>query len=226
MTYKKNIFRLLMLSALSACLIGFQNCSPGHSLQVTNLTVEGRDSLLGSDILQPRFSWKLNTAERDVKQTAYQILVSSSPDKLEEGIGDIWDSELITTDNSLNIEFNGKPFTSYQSCYWKVKVATNKGEEAWSEPAYWTIGLLDSADWKAKWIGMEGFSEKDEPDSTFTRLAARYLRKEFGLEKKIESATAFISGMGLYELYVNGEKAGNDVLTPTVVLNAGETFER
>lgn len=216
MQYQKSLFSILMLLTLSACLIGFQNCSPGNSLQINDLTIEGRDTLLGSDILKPRFSWKLNTAERDVKQTSYHILVASSPEKLDDGIGDIWDSELIKSNNSLNITFNGKPFTSYQSCYWKVKVATNKGQEAWSKPAYWTIGLLDSTDWKAKWIGLDGFNENDQPDSTFTRLSARYLRKEFALEKKIESATAFISGMGLYELYINGEKAGDDVLAPTV----------
>ena len=203
---------------LGLIMLSIQSCGIGKdaALQVIELNTEGRDTLRGSDVLKPRLSWKINSSERDVLQKAYQVLVASTPDNLKKEIGDIWDSKSIETDNSLNIQFDGKPLTSYQSCYWKVKVVTNKGDEAWSEPAYWTMGLLDSSDWKAKWIGLDGFNERDEPDSTFTRLSARHLRKEFELEKKIASATAFISGMGLYELYLNGEKVGEDVLTPTV----------
>ena len=199
-------------------MLTIQSCSVGkHSaLKVIGLSVEGRDTLLGSDILTPRLSWKIQSAERDIHQAGYQVLVASSAENLQKEIGDIWDSKLIESANSINTLYNGKPLSSYQSCYWKVKVVTNKGGETWSEPAYWSMGLLDATDWKAKWIGLDGFNEKDQPESTFTRLSARYLRKEFAMEKKIISATAHISGMGLYELYLNGQKVGADVLAPTV----------
>lgn len=199
-------------------LLIFLSCrvTRDSSVQVYALTVEGRDSLLGSDIEKPRLSWKINSTERNVTQSSYRIIVASTADNLDKGIGDIWDSHTVRSDSSLNIVYKGKPFTSYQSCYWKVQVTTNKGQNVWSEPGFWTVGLLNPSDWKAKWIGLDGFNEQDQPDSTFTRLSARYLRKQFGVEKKVQSATAFISGMGLYELYINGHKAGNDVLAPTV----------
>ena len=183
--------------------------------QVQELTVEGRTELPGTDLRQPRLSWKLESTGRDVRQTAYQVLVSSTAENLADEKGDLWDSGLVQGDSSINIRYQGKPVTSYQQCFWKVKVVAN-GKESWSKPATWSVGLLDSSDWKARWIGLDGFNERDQPDSTFTRLAARYLRKEFKLDKKIVSATAYISGMGLYELYLNGKKAGNDVLAPTV----------
>lgn len=183
---------------------------------VTSLTVEGRDTILGLDIPQPRLSWKINKGEKNIKQTAYRILVASSAGNLEKETGDLWDSDKIESDRSIDIQYNGKSFVSYQSCYWKVKVWTNDGDETWSENAYWTTGILDSTGWQAKWIGLDGFNEHDQPDSVFTRLSARYLRKEFPLEKKVKSATAFISGMGLYELYINGQKVGSDVLAPAV----------
>ncbi|HUM67065.1 MAG TPA: alpha-L-rhamnosidase N-terminal domain-containing protein, partial [Chitinophagaceae bacterium] len=186
------------------------------ALQVTGLTVEGRNDLMGSDIVSPRLSWKIKATDRNVVQTGYRILVASTRENLDKETGDLWDSQQVETDSSLNIRYAGKAFASYQECYWKVQVTTNNGREAWSEPAKWTVGLLDSTEWKAKWIGLDGFNEKDEPESTFTRLAARYLRKEFDLEKKVLSATAYISGMGLYELYLNGKKVGDDVLAPTV----------
>ncbi|RYF89784.1 MAG: alpha-rhamnosidase, partial [Chitinophagaceae bacterium] len=209
--FTKYLFAAVILVATQAC-----NVAGVASVEVNALTVEGRDTILGSDIVKPRLSWKIQSTARDLVQESYRVLVASSLQNLKKDIGDIWDSQTIQSDSSLNVFFDGKPLTSYQSCYWKVQVKTNQGDAVWSKPAYWTMGLLDSSDWKAQWIGLDGFNEHDQPDSTFTRLSARYLRKEFGLQKKIESATAFISGVGLYELYVNGKKAGNDVLTPTV----------
>ncbi len=216
MVYRKNIVRISFVPVLLLALIVFQKCAPASSLSLSALTVEGRDTLMGSDILHPRLSWKLQSSQRDLKQAGYQVLVASSKEKLDKNEGDLWDSGKITSDASINIEYKGKPFSSYQNCFWKVHVTTNKGDEVWSRPASWTIGVLDSTEWKAQWIGLDGFNERDQPESTFTRLAARYLRKEFAIEKQVVSATAYISGLGLYELYINGEKAGNDVLAPTV----------
>ncbi|RYY62540.1 MAG: alpha-rhamnosidase [Chitinophagaceae bacterium] len=205
------------ISIVSTCLL-VTACavSKDNAVEVKALTVEGRSDLAGSDLVKPRLSWKLQGNERDLKQTAYQVLVASSSENLEAGKGDLWDSGLVQGETSLDIPYAGNQLSSYQHCYWKVRVVTNKEKERWSAAAEWSVGLLDSSDWKAKWIGLDGFSEQDQPDSTFTRLAARYLRKEFSIDKKILSATAYISGLGLYELYINGKKAGNDVLAPTV----------
>ncbi|CAL1517745.1 family 78 glycoside hydrolase catalytic domain [Chitinophaga sp. MM2321] len=214
---KRSSGTLLIYLGSVLLMLLFQYCSPGiAALQVNALTVEGRDSLMGSDILQPRFSWKIASGERGIKQTAYQLLVASSKEALSKGEADIWDSGKMDTDSSLDIVYKGKPLSSFQSCYWKVKIWTNNGKEATSQPSFWTMGLLQPSDWQAKWIGLDGHNDKDQPDSTLTRLAARHLRKEFSIDKKIATATAYISGMGLYELSLNGEKVGQDVLAPTV----------
>jgi alpha-L-rhamnosidase len=195
----------------------FLSCgSNRQAIGVKDLTVEGRTNLAGTDITRPRLSWKIVGDGRDIIQTAYQVIVASTPENLEAGKGDLWDSGLIKDSNSLNIVYAGKAPGSYQQCYWKVKVMTNGQEENWSKAAGWSTGLLDSSDWKAYWIGLNGFNDRDQPESTITRLAARYLRKDFAIEKKLVSATAYVSGMGLYELYFNGKKAGEDVLAPTV----------
>lgn len=207
-----------LIKLLSLCFtVASISCgSSRQALEVKDLTVEGREELSGTDIVKPRLSWKLGGEGRDITQTAYRVLVASKPADLEEGKADLWDSGLIQDGNSLNILYAGKNLKSYQQCFWKVKVVTNEQKESWSKTASWSVGLLDSADWKAKWIGLDGFNDRDQPDSVFTRLAARYLRKDFPVEKKLVSATAYISGMGLYELYFNGKKAGEDVLAPTV----------
>jgi alpha-L-rhamnosidase len=78
------------------------------------------------------------------------------------------------------------------------------------------MGILDSSLWKARWIGFEKVSGNEKPDTVFTRLAARYLRKEVAVKARPVRATGYICGLGLYELYLNGKKVGNAVLAPTV----------
>ncbi len=213
----RNTFQLIPVWLCLACIAFFCGCASGPAaLQVNMLAVEGRDSLLGTDIVAPRLSWKIQSQKRDVKQTAYQVFVASSKEALDKGNSDIWNSGKVEADSSLNVTYKGKPLQSYQSLYWKVKVWTSRNEEAFSQPSLWTVGLLQPADWQAKWIGLNSYNKNDQPDSTLTRLAARYLRKEFSAEKKIRNATIYVSGMGLYELFLNGKKVGNDVLAPTV----------
>lgn len=216
MINRTKLYNTLLALLIASGFSGLHSCSNTSSLAINALTVEGRDTLLGTDILNPRFSWKINANIRDLRQKSYQLLVASSSENLKKNQGDLWDTGLIDSDQSVNIEYQGKEFSSYQPCYWKVKVVTNTGDEIWSEPSYWTVGLLDSAEWKASWIGLDGHNDRDQPDSTYTRLSARYLRKEFPVQKELQSAMVYLSGMGLYELFINGKKIGNDVLAPTI----------
>jgi alpha-L-rhamnosidase len=109
------------------------------------------------------------------------------------------------------INYSGKLLGSRVACYWKVKVWTNNGATAWSKPAAWTVGLLNLTDWKAKWIGCDrGFAW--DSVSKFSRLSARYYLHQFDLKPGIKKATAYIVGLGHYELYVNGEPMGDQVL--------------
>jgi len=100
-------------------------------------------------------------------------------------------------------------------CYWKVRVWDKDGNVSkWSEPAQWSMGLLKPGDWKAKWIGIDKTFANEDDTGQYRKLAARYLRKEFSITKEIKRATAYISGLGLYELYINRSKTGNMVLAP------------
>jgi alpha-L-rhamnosidase len=182
-------------------------------IAVTNLQCEMLTNPKGIDVVKPRFSWQINTKERGVKQIAYQILIASSLEKLSNNESDVWNSGKINSDHSILVEYGGKPLTSREACFWKVKVWTNKGEKEWTSAASFTMGLLKASDWKAKWIGLDKAFPWDSV-SKFSRLSARYLRKEFSALKKIRKATVYISGLGLYELYINGSKIGDQVLAP------------
>jgi alpha-L-rhamnosidase len=195
-----------------ASLFSFQLEAAG-AFSVDNLRCEMLANPIGIDATSPRFSWQLDGEQRGLKQVAYEIMIASSLTKLNNNEGDLWNSRKVLSDQSIMISYEGKPLQSRQQCFWKVKLWTNKGGESWSEPASFTMGLLKQTDWRAKWIGFERSFPWDSV-TKFARLSARYFRKEFDAQKKIKNATAYISGLGLYELYLNGKKIGEQVLSP------------
>ena len=183
-------------------------------ISLTNLKCEMLVNPTGIDATEPRLSWQLNSDKRGTNQVAYQIIVASSAEKLAMNEGDLWNSGKVNSAQSILVSYSGKPLVSRQECFWKVKVWTNNGEESWSEPAHFTIGLLELADWRAQWIGLDKSFPWDSV-SKFSRLSARYFRKEITAPQPIKKATIYIAGLGLYELYINGTKVGDQVLAPS-----------
>lgn len=182
-------------------------------VDITYLRTEQMLNPMGIDAETPRLSWRLVSSERNVLQTAYHILVASSLEKLKNGEGDLWDSGKVHSDASIWVSYTGTPLKSNVRCYWRVKSYTTRGETDWSEPAHWCMGLLSENQWKGQWIGADKAFPWDS-ETQWSRLSARYLRKEFKLTKKVKQATVHIAGLGMYELLINGEKVGDQVLAP------------
>jgi alpha-L-rhamnosidase len=192
-------------------------------LTPTQLTCEYLKNPPVIDKATPRFAW-VNTAdsgERGQLQAAWQIRVASSKDKLAQP--DLWDSGKIKSEESTRVEYNGKNLHSRQECWWQVRVWDRDNDSSqWSEPAFWRMGLLNPDDWQAEWIGAPWQGEealpkpKGGPNAYPTELPppAPLLRKTFLINKEIAKAVVFVTGLGYFELYVNGEKVGEDVLVP------------
>ena len=171
------------------------------------------------DIIDPRLSW-INIAdegERGQVQTAWEIRVAGSREILISGKADLWNSGKILSDQSVNIRYNGKQLVSRQECWWQVRVWDKKGIMSdWSQPAFWRMGLLNPGDWKAKWIGApwQGEATLPKPSNPNAKLPeqlpppAPLLRREFNISKKVAGAVAYVTGLGYFELYLNGEKVG------------------
>ena len=181
---------------------------------------------LGIDTPQPRLSWVLQSGKRtarDQGQSAYQILVSSTARNLQADKGDLWDSGKTTSSQSIQVAYAGVPLRSRQECFWKVRVWDQDGRPSpWSEPARWTMGLLDPGDWQAKWIGLD----QPEPQSTLTNtswiwfpeghadqsapVATRYFRRVFDLPagRTLQSARWLVTADNQFTAFVNGQQAG------------------
>lgn len=195
---KKFIFLLLSFQ----CIL----LSVSAQVKVGHLRTENLTNPIGLDVLQPYFSWQLISDQRNTMQSAYEIRVGTVPAALVKGEG-IWKSGKITSDQSIHVPYKGAALVSGKKYYWQVRVWDNNGKaSAWSTVAFWQMGLLQAADWKAQWIE-PGYKE----DSVF---AAPLMRKEFNSGKKIKSATAYITAHGLYEAQINGRRVGDAYLTP------------
>ncbi|MCS6950882.1 MAG: family 78 glycoside hydrolase catalytic domain, partial [bacterium] len=158
---------------------------------------------LGIDVAQPRLSWTLWSRERGQRQTAYRILVASAPDLLERDVADLWNSGKVVSDRTCHVLYEGKPLRSLQQCYWKVRVWDAAGEPSgWSAVSWWEMGILHPEEWQAQWIS----APVAEPAPLF--------RKEFSVPPGLQRARALICGLGYYELYLNGERVGEQVLDP------------
>ena len=184
--------------------------SQAQHLGVSQLTIEYLENPIGIDVVRPQLSWQLRSDTSDLRQTAYQILVASSQEKLAGGMGDLWDSGQVPSEESRHIPYGGASLTSRQRCYWKVKVWDNrKQESAWSAPASWEMGLLNAADWKASWIRHPDFT-----DTLLVSKPAPFFRKTFTIDQLPQKARAYVTGLGYFELYLNGQKVGDHLLDP------------
>ena len=197
------------MKTLLACILLCILCDFSIFAQTTiqNLLCENKSEPLCIDIPQPQFTWILSSNERNTTQTAYQIRVSTKLISLQKGKDLIWESGKITSNQSVHIPYAGTPLASAKKYYWQVKIWDNKGKASdWSQPASFAMGLLKASDWSANWIqpGVEDSVSRPSP----------LFRKQFTTNKKILSATAFITAHGLYEANLNGQRIGDAYLSP------------
>ncbi len=142
----------------------------GQAASLDNLRCEYRVNPLGIGEREPRLSWvmKDGSGSRGIRQTAYQILVASSPEKLARDEADLWDSGRVRSSKSIQVVYGGKARQAREFSFWKVRAwfVLGYGERpekatAWSEAAVWSMGLLHAADWRAEWLRVEEVTPED-----------------------------------------------------------------
>ncbi|MCK9205406.1 MAG: glycoside hydrolase family 78 protein, partial [Bacteroidales bacterium] len=177
-------------------------------VKVQNLLTEDRIDPIGLDLAQPRFSWQLLSDQRNVMQTAYELRVSDNIADLSKKGKLVWESKKVSSDSSAYVAYKGPALRSGTRYFWQVRVWDNRGKASeWSQPAFWQTAFLSTNEWKAKWIMQDTVR--------FTNSeACPVFRRTFIAGKQIQSATAYITALGMYEAQINGARLGDAFFTP------------
>ena len=216
-----------MKYTIVVCLFLFVAAAAGaQKLSVGNLRCEYKQNPIGVASAKPVFNWELASSQRNVLQTAYRILVADDSSLLQRDTGNVWDSKKISSAASIQVAYDGQPLQQVRTYYWKLMSWDNKGNESeWSNIACWQMGLLAMADWKnAKWIGYEVLPDsnkiipfahgKGKKEWGARKDILPMMRKDFAVSKPVKKATAFISGLGHFDMSINGKKTGDHFLDP------------
>ena len=205
-------FAILLLTASAYAIV------PQH------LRIDSLNNPIGLESKTPEFSWTLRASDPQVRstfQTAYRIVVASSRSLLYNGKPDIWDSGRVAAYGFIHIPFAGQPLMSHTTYFWRVRVWDQSGVASkWSDAATWTTALLSPSDWSAKWIAAEPDGPAPPPATDDTSKSADtndplpIFRHDFKIGKPVKQALVFVSGLGQYELTLNGEEVTKSILNP------------
>ncbi len=189
-------------------------------VSISNMRVEYHTQPINIDVDKPRFSWELTSSQRAVLQTACQIQVATSAAKLGQAQADLWDSGMMNSSESCQIEYSGKALRSRQLCYWRVRIRDDKGQLSdWSPVASWAMGLMKQSDWKAKFICAPTSVIKQSNESTPVRF-----RKRFVPAKQIDRAVVYVTAAGLFDMLINGQPITDNMFTPGWTDNNSRLF--
>ncbi|MDP4205587.1 MAG: family 78 glycoside hydrolase catalytic domain, partial [Bacteroidota bacterium] len=210
-------------------LLLFQVKGFSAPVHISSVMCEHKVEPLGVPLKNIHFEWMLQSDERNVAQSAYQLTIATTKENLLAGKYDVWNSGVVKSSQSILVPYLGTIMKPGEKYFWRVKVwdQKNQGSE-WSEISSFVTGLFSSADWSnAQWIGYEDMPESErlvpgvhapEAGSVGEKCQKRpvvpMFRKEFILKKKVARAVAFVSGLGQYEMSINGKKVGNSFLAP------------
>jgi alpha-L-rhamnosidase len=173
--------------------------------QCTRLRCEYKSNPLGIDIQNPRLSWEGKSSRTGAAQSAYELLVASSPEELKAGLGGLWKTGKVNSSQSIHIPYEGKELKSNQTVFWMVRIYDQDGKvSSWSKAQTWSMGFLDSSDWKGEWIRHTLSLTNRSP----------LLRSEFPVRKKLKRAHLYASAKGIYHIRVNGKEVTEDVFAP------------
>lgn len=223
MDYWKRLFFTLAF-LLPVALPGMSAAT--RDVKLLGLTCNYVEEPIGMGDKKPLLGWRIDTDRAGYLQGSYRVLVASDKALLDADCGDIWDSGIVADGKSQHVKFAGTPLLPCCDYYWKVKVWDVSGLESdWSPVASWRTGLFEEFDWEGEWVSSK-FAEllphrryksnrRVEHENWFMEdSAAVYMRREVEIPVPVRKATAFICGLGYYELYINGRKVGDRVMDP------------
>ena len=193
------------------------NTLTGDEIRVVGLRTEFVESPIGVEALSPSLSWRIDAKRHGVRQTAYRILVAADLESLNCDKADLWDSDRVDSEESVDIRYGGLALVSRQRCFWRVQIWDEQGRaSAFSQTASWEMGLLKASDWTASWIAAEDSTMREDrefglvwirgpaaPIGTYT-----HFRRTFELRAN-GTATFFVASYGDTQVWMDATLVDN-----------------
>jgi alpha-L-rhamnosidase len=221
----------LLLAPITALAMA----SSAHAqLDVQRLRAEYRVDPIAVADSKPRLSWIVDSGRNNQRQTAYRIVVSSTPEKLSRGEADLWDSGKVASDETLHIRYGGKPVGFAQTAFWKVMAWDQDGKASrWSKPARWGVGPSTEAEWSpSTWIAGAAKAAESAPKLTpegaqwiwhgpeakAPKAGKRWFRTSFDLpaDAALKSAWMVVSADDNHETRINGQTVARGTSWQTI----------
>ena len=198
-----------------------------QEFSVVNPLCEYRRDPVGINTLEPRFSWQTSSLQRGFEQSAYELVVGDDRAAVAAGKGNLWRVKRREA-RSLHVSYEGKALKAGSQYYWSVRVYDAAGNvSAWSPVSSFSTGLMTPDDWSgARWIALEvqPDSLRIVPGQEYNKLKIGdritapnklpQFRREIDIRKPVKRAMAYVSGLGQFDFFLNGEKVGDNFLDP------------
>ena len=158
-------------------------------LNVSKFTVEYRKNPIGLNEKNPRFSWVLESDNREILQKSYRLTVANES-------GDVvWDSGEVFSEQSVLVEYVGRELAVRTRYEVILTVKDNKYETSDSRLTFET-GLMGEP--------IEG----EFISHNFSNCVPEF-RKVFSAKKNVKRARLFATALGVYEIFLNGTRVGD-----------------
>ena len=201
-------FRLTILLCFCPLVFLFAAIEPNR------LQCEYMQNPLGIDTRSPRFGWNFSSSDRDQMQSAFELIVSERIQDIQQGKGTAWSTGKVNSSQSVQVEYKGSALRSFTKYYWSVRIYDQSGKaSSWSEVNWFEMAMLDQKDWTASWI-WDGREAATRIEDRYKSDPMPLFRKSFKTSRPIANARLYVSGLGYYEVYLNGNKVGDHVLDP------------
>ena len=174
---------------LACALVACQNI-----VLIQELKCELLENPLAIDNTSPHLSWRMHSSMSGASSTAYQDLLATELDKLNENEADLWNTGKVVETDCISVLYQGKSLTSRSLAYWKVRAWDQNGKASrWSKPALFGVGFLnsDDRDQSASFIG----AEHPEVNTQYAPL----LRKGFEYERTDGKLLLHVNSLGYHE---------------------------
>ncbi|WP_433921048.1 glycoside hydrolase family 78 protein [Paenibacillus taichungensis] len=166
-------------------------------MKLKDFRIEYMQNPIGLDTKKPRFSWKIESTEQSVMQSAYRITV-------RQDLQSVWDSGKRVADTSVLVEYAGPGLQALTLYQVQIEVWDNKDNHATIE-GYFETGLLEGRNFQAEWI-THPFPKDETAPPVFS--------KEFTVQKEIQQARIYSTSLGVYEIAINGTRVGENYFAP------------